>query len=89
MQADLPFFFFKVLLFIYTFIYLLLAVLGFVFVRAFSSCSEQGLLFVAVRRLLIAVACLCCRAQALGMWASIVVARALSSCGSWALERSQ
>ena len=28
----------------------------------------------------------CCRAQALGMLASVVVARWLSSCGSWALE---
>ena len=29
----------------------------------------------------------CCRAQALGAWASVVVARGLSSCGSRALER--
>ena len=29
----------------------------------------------------------CCRAQALGTRASVVVARGLSSCGSWALER--
>ena len=28
----------------------------------------------------------CCRAQALGVWASVVVARGLSSCGSRALE---
>ena len=56
-------------------------------VRAFSSCSEQGLLFVAVRGLLIAVACLCCGARALGAWAPVVVARGLSSCGSHALER--
>ena len=28
----------------------------------------------------------CCRARALGSWASVVVARGLSSCGSWALE---
>ena len=28
----------------------------------------------------------CCRAQALGAWASVVVAHGLSSCGSWALE---
>ena len=28
----------------------------------------------------------CCRARALGLWASIVVARMLSSCGSWAPE---
>ena len=53
--------------------------------RAFSSCGEQGLLFVAVRGLLIVVASLV-GARALGMWASVVVARRLSSCGSWALE---
>ena len=40
-------------------IYLFLAALGLhCCVRAFSSCSEQGLLFVAVRGLLIAVASL-------------------------------
>ena len=45
------------LLFIYLFIYL--AVLGLhCCARAFSSCSEQGLLFVAACRLLIAVASL-------------------------------
>ena len=43
--------------------------------RAFSSCGEQGLLFVEVRGLLIAVAC--CGARALGMRASVVVARGL------------
>ena len=49
------FFFYK---FIY-FIYLFLAVLGLhCCVRAFSSCGEQGLLFVVVRGLLIAVASL-------------------------------
>ena len=49
------FFFFKINLFIYLF----LAVLGLrCCVRAFSSCSERGLLFVAVCRLLIAVASL-------------------------------
>ena len=53
-------------------------------VWAFSSCSERGLLFVALSRLLIAVASLCCRAQALGTQAAVVVARGLSSCGSWA-----
>ena len=52
--------------------------------RAFSSCDEQGLLFVAVRGLLIEMASRC-RAQALGAWASVVVARRLSSCGSRAL----
>ena len=53
--------------------------------RAFSSCGEWGLLFVAARGLLIAVASHC-RAWALGAWASVVAARGLSSCGTWALE---
>ena len=49
------FFFFLINLFIYLF----LAALGLpCCARAFSSCSEQGLLFVAVRGLLIAVASL-------------------------------
>ena len=54
--------------------------------RAFSSCGERGLLFVAVHRLLIAVASRC-GARALGVRASAVVASRLSSCGSRALER--
>ena len=71
--------------FIY-FIYLFLAVLGLCCcVRAFSSCGEQGLLFVAVRGLLIAVASRC-GVQALGTRASVVAAHGLSSCGSWAVE---
>ena len=45
--------------------------------RAFSSCGEQGLLFVAVHGLLIAVASLRCEAWALGTRASVVVARGL------------
>ena len=45
--------------FIYLFIYLFLAALGLrCCVRSFSSCSEQGLLFIVVRRFLIAVASL-------------------------------
>ena len=41
------------------FTYLILAVLGLrCYVQAFSSCGEQGLLFVAVRGLLIVVASL-------------------------------
>ena len=45
--------------FIHSFIHLFMAVLGLRFcVRAFSSCSEPGLLFVAVRGLLIVVASL-------------------------------
>ena len=72
-------------LFIYLFIYLFMAVLGLhCCARAFSSCSEWGLLFIAVRRLLTAVACLCSRAQALGVRASVVVAHRLSSCGAQA-----
>ena len=47
-------YFFKIYLFIY-----FLAALGLCCcARAFSSCGERGLLFVAVRRLLIAVASL-------------------------------
>ena len=69
------------------FIYLFLAALGLrCCTRAFSSCDEQGLLFIAVRGLLIAVASLVCRARALGARASVIVARGLSSCGSQALE---
>ena len=44
-------------------------------VRAFSSCSRRGLLFVAVHGLLISVAFLVGGAQALRAWASVVVAR--------------
>ena len=61
--------------------------------QAFSSCGEQGLLFVAVCGLLVAVCGLLiavasrCGAQALGMQAAVVVAHGLSSCGSRALER--
>ena len=50
--------FFFLILFIYLFIYLFLAALGLVAVWAFSSCSKQGLLFIAVHGLLIAVASL-------------------------------
>ena len=64
--------------FIYLFIYLFSAVLGLCGCTwAFSSCGEQGLLFVVVCGLLIVVACLCCEAQALGARASVVVARGL------------
>ena len=44
---------------------------------AFSSCSERGLLFVAVRGLLIEVASLVAKHGRAGF----------ISCGSWALER--
>ena len=52
--------------------------------QAFSSCSEQGLLFVAVCWLLIAVASLVAEHGFLGMRASVVVAHGLScsaACG--------
>ena len=55
--------------------------------RAFSSCGEWGLLFVVGCGLLIAVASLCCGAEAVGEQVSVVVARGLSSCGSRAPER--
>ena len=61
--------------------------------QAFSSCSEQGLLFVAVHGLLTAVASLvvehrlCARGlQWLWHVGSVVVVRRLSSSGSQALE---
>ena len=73
----------------YLFIYLcIFGCIGFSLLRTgFSlvAASRGYLLFVAVRRLLIAVASLC-RAQALGTQASVVVAHGLSSCGSRALE---
>ena len=53
---------------------LFLAVLCLVFCkRAFSSCRERASHGGGFS---------CCRAQALGMWASVVVAQGLSSCGS-------
>ena len=53
---------------------------------AFSSCGEQGPLFIVVHGLLIVVASRC-RARALGARASAVAACGLSSCVSQALER--
>ena len=68
------------------FIYLFLAVLGLCCcAQASSSCGERGLLFVAVHGLFIVVAS-CCGARALGVQASVLVARGLSGCGSRALE---
>ena len=62
--------FFLFIYFFNKFIYLFLAELGLCcWARAFSSCSERGLLFVVVRRLLIAVASLVAeqRLQACGL----------------------
>ena len=56
--------------------------------QAFSSCGERGLLVIAVHGLLIVVASLVAEhGLYLGMRASAVAARGLSSCGSWTLER--
>ena len=73
--------FFNLFIFIF---YLFLAALGLCCcTQAFSSCSERGLLFVVVRRLLIAVASLVAEHGALlSMWASVAAARGLSSCGA-------
>ena len=65
------------ILFIYLFIYLIFVALGLCCcTRAFSSCVERGLLFVAVHGLLIAVASLL---QSMG-------SRHVdfTSCGTWA-----
>ena len=51
---------------------------------AFYSCGEQGLLLIVAHGLLIAVSSWC-GAQALGIWASVVVAEGLSSWGTWAV----
>ena len=75
--------------FIY-FIYLFLAVLGLrCCARAFSSCGERGLLFVAARGLLIRVASLvvehglqACGLQQLWHVGSVVTAQGLQSTGS-------
>ena len=48
-----------------------------------------GLFLVAASRDYYSLCCggfSCCRAWALGAWASVVVAHGLNSCGSWALE---
>ena len=53
------FFFFLILFFLICFLRFFLAVLGLrCCARAFSSCGERGLLFIAVRGLLIVVASL-------------------------------
>ena len=71
----------KFILFIYFWLHWV-----FVAVRGlFSSCSERGLLFVAVQGLLIAVATFVVE-HGLGTWASVVVAHRLSSCGLRGLE---
>ena len=56
LSTLIPIFYLFVCLFVYLFMYLFLAVLGLrCCARAFSSCSEWGLLVVAVRGLLTVV----------------------------------
>ena len=70
---------------IHLFIYLFLAALGLrCCARAFSSCGEQGLLFVAVHGLLICGGFSCCGARPLGTQASVVASHGPScsaACG--------
>ena len=54
---------------------------------AFSSCGERGLLFGVARRLPIAVTSPVAEHGLQAMWAPVVAARGLSSCGSQAPER--
>ena len=56
-------------------------------VQALSICGEWVLLFVEVHGLLIAVTSLVVARGPQSMRASVVVARGLSSCDSWTLER--
>ena len=72
----------------YIFFNLFLAALGLCCcTQGFSSCGEQGLLFIVVHVLLIAVASFVAKHRPQSVWASVVVARGLSSCGSRGLER--
>ena len=67
-------------------IYLFLAALGLCCCTlAFSSCGERGLLLVGVQASHCGGFSLL-QNMALGVWASVVVARGLNSCGSRALE---
>ena len=81
-------FFFLINLFILFFIYFIFGCIG------SSLCAWA---FLSLRRAGATLRCgaqafhcdgfSCCRARALGVWASVVVAHGLSSCGSQALER--
>ena len=53
---------------------------------AFSSCGERGATLHCGAPASHCGGFSCCGAWALGAWASVVVARGLSSCGSQALE---
>ena len=76
------------LFFLNLLIYLFLASLGLrCCARAFSSCGERGLLFVAVRGLLIVVASLIAEHGLQERRLQQLWCTGFSSCGSWALER--
>ena len=69
-------------------VFFFLAALGLrCYTWALYRCGEWWLLFVMVRRLLIAVAS-CCGARALGVQPSVVAAHGLSSCSMQALEHA-
>ena len=71
-----------------SFIYLfILAVLGLhCFAPAFFSCCKRATLLCGMQSSL--SGCFSCGAQALGVWASVVLAHGLGSCGLWAPELS-
>ena len=84
-SPGLSFFIYKSIYFIYLF----LAALGLCCcVQAFCSCGERGLLFVAVRGLLIAVASVVAgtgsRCAGFSSCGTQALERRLSSCSSWA-----
>ena len=79
-----PFRFYKFILF---FIYLFLAVLGLLAAHFISLVAASGATLRCGAQASHCGGFSCCGAQALGAWASVTVARGLSSCGSRALER--
>ena len=84
----MPFFFLKIKKKLNYLIYLFLAVLALCCcVWPFSSCGERGATLHCDARASHCSVFSCCRAWALGAWASVVAARGFSSCGSWGLER--
>ena len=78
---------YSIIIIIFKFIYLFLAALGLrCCTWAFSSCGERGLLFRCGAWASHCSGFSCGGARALVVWASVVVALELSSCGLWALE---
>ena len=80
---NFSFFFF---IFYFGFCFLFLVALGLhCYMQAFSSCGEQGLLFVVVHGILIVVASMVAECRLKGEWlASAVVVHSSSSCSAWA-----